>query len=170
VDWVCESSRVGVLVPGHAVDDPHWSLPGFGVVVGDGNPVGLSEGIARWLLDGRPAHVVGNGSRDLRGFDGLLVMGDGSSSRTDKAPGHLHPGALAFDAELVTALADGDVAALAGLDLQLAAEVGAAGAPAWSALSQQLVGVSSSHVDLQQDPYGVLYVVARWFGQWAAPA
>ena len=87
VEW---AGPQAVLVPDTPVNSPDWSLNGFGVAVGTGTPVGLAEGIARWLLDGRAAEVVGP-SADLSGFTGMLVMGDGSSSRTEKAPGHLHP-------------------------------------------------------------------------------
>lgn len=163
----CEPT--GVLLPESPVNSPTWSLPGFGLAIGSGPPVGIAEGVARWLLDGRPAEVVGPGA-DLSRFSGLLVMGDGSASRTEKAPKHLHPQAVAFDETLLAALRDGDAQALAGLDLERAATVAADGAPAWRALGRAVEVVLHAQVDVAADPYGVLYVVARWSVQWADPA
>ncbi len=169
VAWATSRSPVAVLVPDTPVDADDWSLPGFGLTLGTGVPVGLAEGVGRWLLRGVPARVVGPDA-DLRGYAGLLVMGDGSASRTDKAPGHLHAGARAFDDAVVTALEGGDARALADLDAGLAAEVLAAGAPAWRAVGRAIGTVDEATVDLATDPYGVLYVVARWTAQWADPA
>lgn len=158
-----------MLVPQAPVNSATWSLPGFGLTIGTGTPVGLAEGVARWLLDGRRADVVGPGA-DLAHFDGLLVMGDGSAARTEKAPKHLHPDAVAFDDALLAALRQGDARFLAGLDQQLASDVGACGAPAWAALGRAVDTVVDAQVDAVADPYGVLYLVARWTVRWAAPA
>lgn len=139
VEW---ADPQAVLVPDIPVNSPDWSLDGFGLTVGTGTPVGLAEGIARWLLAGRAAEVVGP-SADLSGFTGVLVMGDGSSSRTEKAPGHLHPDAVPFDEKVLAALGDGDVAALAGLD---DVGVGASGVPAWQPLGRAVgVGQCGEH-------------------------
>lgn len=157
------------MLPESPMGYPDWSLNGFGVAVGRGRPVSLSEGVARWLLDGRPATVLGPGD-DLRGYDGVLVMGDGSSSRTDKAPGHTNPAAVPFDDAVVSALRQGDASALASVDLGQAKQVGAAGAAAWAAVAAQIAEVETAQVDLAIDPFGVLYVVARWSVRWAVPA
>lgn len=170
-EWACDGAEAIGVLTGEA-DPPEgegWSLDGFGVTVGDGTPASLHVGMARWFLQGRPATVVGP-SDSLREFDAVLVMGDASASRTDKAPRHFDPRALAFDTDVVTALGDGDAAALAHLDLLLAQEFGADGAPAWAALARQVGDVTSAVVDDQEDPFGVLYVVARWTVRWAAPA
>jgi hypothetical protein len=160
---------VGVLVPGET-DHPltSWSTVGFGLRVGDGPPVDLPVAIAGWLLEGRPAQVVGTDS-PLAGFDGLLVMGDGTSSRTDKAPGHLHPGAIAFDDSVLAAVTEGRPTGLQALHLGEAAELGAAGAPAWQAVGQQVATVTDAVVDRVDDRYGVFYLVARWTVRWADP-
>ena len=173
-DWVCADARsVGVLVPGTATTSgEQWSLQGYGLTVGHGPPVPLAVAVARWLLDGRPADVHGSEDHgaDLSGHDGLLVMGDGSAARTDKAPGHFHPGAVDFDTQVLVAIGVGDAPALAGLDLSKGAEVLAAGVPAWQRLGRMVGKVTSSAVDAQEDRYGVLYFVARWTAAWAAPA
>lgn len=163
VDW---ASPTGVLVPEAPHNSPDWSLDGFGMPIGTGRPVGLAEGIARWVLGDRAARIVGPGA-DLSGFRGLLVMGDGSSSRTEKAPGHFHPDAVHFDDTLLAAVRDGDAAALVAMD---GSQVGASGVPAWRALGQAVAAVEETHVDHVADPYGVLYLVARWTVRWAARA
>lgn len=168
VDWVCEGSHIALLVPDEPVVTARWSLSGFGVEVGDGTPVGLAQGVGLWLLDGREATVVGP-SADLSAFDGVLVMGDASASRTDKAPGHNNPQAIPFDDTVLDALTSGDAVALRHIDVDVAAAVAAAGAPAWAALGRAVDAVESASVDLAMDPFGVLYVVARWTVQWATP-
>lgn len=149
-------------------DPPDWSLAGFGVMVGTGRPVPLPVGMARWYLDGRPASVVGTDA-ELSQFDAVLVIGDGSASRSEKAPGHLHPEAVAFDDLVLNAIAGGEPKMLAALDPITASEVGAAGAAGWRALGDAVAGVREATVDQQADPYGVLYVVARWTAQWEDP-
>ncbi|CAN5140167.1 hypothetical protein BH09ACT12_BH09ACT12_26910 [soil metagenome] len=92
----------------------------------------------------------------------VLVVGNGSAARTEKAPGHLHAGAAGFDERLRTALVAPDPVALAGLDLHLAADLWAdveslvwLGAEALSAGHQ-------ARVDYDDDPFGVQYWVVRW--------
>lgn len=93
----------------------------------------------------------------------LLVMGDGSARRTLKAPGYLDERAEPFDAEVARALGHADPAALLALDATRAAELMAAGRPAWQVLAGAAHGA-----DLQGDllydaaPYGVGYLVATW--------
>ncbi len=169
VDWACAGSKVAAGLPEQPVGDQTWALAGFGVTIGHGTPVGLAEGVARWLLAGRSADMVGPGG-SLSAYDAVLVVGDGSSSRTDKAPGHTNPAAVPFDDALLAALRQGDARALAATDLELADQVGAAGAPAWVSLAEQVGQVHSASVDLATDPFGVLYVVARWTVRWADPA
>lgn len=171
VDWACgQAQHVGVLVPGTPGQTAQeWSLQGFGLTIGDGPSVDLPVAIARWLLNDRPARVVGVGGA-LESFDALLVMGDGSSSRTEKAPGHLDPQAIGFDDAVLNAVATGDPLALGSIDLGLAEQVGAAGASVWQRLGALVGTVESATLDAQEDRYGVLYFVARWTARWAAQA
>lgn len=161
VDWACDGARIGILTPEQPVNAPSWSLTGFGITIGEGTPVGLAEAVARRFLGDRKATAVGPGAL-LADFDALLVMGDGSSSRTEKAPGHIKAAAVPFDDAVVSALRSGDAATLACLDLTVAGEAGAAGAPAWAWLAHQTESVETARVDLAEDPFGVLYIVARW--------
>jgi hypothetical protein len=93
----------------------------------------------------------------------LVVMADGSARRTEKAPGHLHPDAVAFDDALERALRDGDADALAQTDLARAEEVWCQGAPGFRLLGEVALG---RHVDASltyaDAPYGVSWWVARW--------
>lgn len=93
----------------------------------------------------------------------LLVMGDASACRTVKAPGYLDERAAGFDAEVARALGAADVAALEGLDAELAYELKAAGRAPWQVLAGAAEGAGLSGELLYDDaPYGVGYLVAAW--------
>ncbi len=94
--------------------------------------------------------------------DALLVMADGTATRTLKAPGYLDSRAHAFDAGVVQALADGDSAALLDIDAELADELLMQGRAALQVLGAAVPSVRSAEVRLQEDPFGVLYFVAFW--------
>ena len=125
---------------------------------------------AGWLTGHEGARVVAADDLGLRvgrellgageGGPGLLVMANGSARRSARAPGHLDERAAGFDASVETALAAGDAAALAGIDLELAGQLLAAGMP----LLRDLAGLSvvSADLDHAADPYGVRYWVVRW--------
>ncbi len=167
--WAGSQGRIGILTPEQPVNAQSWSLNGFGVTIGEGTAVGLAEAVARRFLGDTEATAVGPGA-ELSVFDGLLVMGDGSSSRTEKAPGHIKGAAVPFDEAILAAVGTGDAQALSQLNLTVAAEVGAAGAPAWVALAGKTREVLTAQIDLSDDPYGVLYIVARWTAELAGPA
>jgi hypothetical protein len=97
-------------------------------------------------------------------------MGDGSAARDEKAPLHLDTRAATFDESVLAAVGSGDAGTLRDVDQDLAQELGATGAPAWAALGAAVGTVEHSEVDLRTDPYGVLYLVARWSLVWADPA
>ncbi|MBI1378798.1 MAG: hypothetical protein GC157_15160 [Frankiales bacterium] len=93
----------------------------------------------------------------------LLVVADGSASRTEKAPASLHPDAAAFDAAVAAALREGDARALAAVDRARAAAVTSAGRPAWRVAAAALGGEAYDAALLcDTAPYGVGYLVARW--------
>ena len=100
----------------------------------------------------------------------LLVLGEGSAGRTEKAPLALIPGADEVDADWLARLASGDPAALAAGDLEAAERVGASGAPVWVAagalLSRLGDGTTYDATLLSADaPYGVTYPLAVWTPQ-----
>jgi hypothetical protein len=128
-----------------------------------------------WLVEDGPARVrAGSPSAqrisasllgDRVGDDAanLLVVANGSATRTEKAPGHLDDRAAAFDAAIGKALADGDLASLAEIDTALAEDLWAMPDAAVLRTLPDLVGpVTSAQVDYDDAPYGVQYWVVRW--------
>ncbi|HEU5456165.1 MAG TPA: hypothetical protein VFU85_10835 [Nocardioides sp.] len=93
----------------------------------------------------------------------VLVVGNGSACRTEKAPGHLDKRAAAFDADLGRRLEDGPSDSLAGIDLELAHEL-------WASVEgivelAKIPDLSLVQVDYEDDPFGVQYWVVRWASQ-----
>jgi hypothetical protein len=119
----------------------------------------------RWHAD---AEAVEELAADLAGrAEGtvLLLLGDGSTRRGDKAPGHLDDRAFGFDDAVATALATGDATALRGLDAALAEELMVLG----STTLRLLGAVAGRHatepdavLGYRDDPFGVSYFVATW--------
>ncbi|MET7398338.1 class III extradiol dioxygenase subunit B-like domain-containing protein [Dactylosporangium sp. NPDC005572] len=95
---------------------------------------------------------------------GLLVLGDASACRSEKAPGYLDPRAGRFDAAVADALAKADTEALLGVDPRLAGELLVAGRAPWQVLAGAAGDVAWSHTEVLYDdaPYGVGYLVASW--------
>jgi len=88
---------------------------------------------------------------------------DGTARRSRAAPGYWDERAEGFDAAVLAALAAGDSAALAALDLELAAELLCAGAPVWAAAGALLSGAPmDAEVRYEEVPFGVQYIVASW--------
>ncbi|HZB51087.1 MAG TPA: hypothetical protein VE547_18515 [Mycobacteriales bacterium] len=139
-----------------------------------GPPVGAArEGVPVAGLVGVPVTglAVGPGAdpaavaAGLAGPDrlGLLVMGDGSARRSERAPGYVDPRAAGFDAAVAAALATGDAAALRDLDPARGAELLAGGVPAWRVAGHAAAGVEFDAELLRDEaPYGVGYLVAAW--------
>ena len=95
-----------------------------------------------------------------------LALGDGSTRRGPRSPGHDDPRAAGFDAEVVRAFATGDRAALLGLDADLAAELGVGGRAVWQVLASAVgaagwAGIEAT-VHYDAAPFGVEYLVADW--------
>jgi hypothetical protein len=156
------------------------SLAPWGVDVRAGGPgapsLPLSLAVGAWLLDRAAVPLTDRRYRSLteeevdltapsgQGFV-LLVMADGSSTRTAKAPGGLNPAAEAYDAAVSAALAAGDPAALAALaEASTSHAVGAGGAASWRAAAGLLGGSPPATARLltAEAPYGVAYPVAIW--------
>lgn len=100
----------------------------------------------------------------------LLVLGDGSARRGDKAPGYLDARAFPFDEATGRALAEGDADALMHMDAALAEELMVGGRAAFAvmatAVHQTVVHGEGAKpratVLYQDDPWGVMYYVATW--------
>ncbi len=93
----------------------------------------------------------------------LLVMGDGSARRSERAPGFFDPRAEPYDDQVTAALADADAAWLARLDPKLSADLLVAGRAAWQVLAGAAGGGTyRGHLHCAVAPYGVCYLVASW--------
>jgi hypothetical protein len=96
----------------------------------------------------------------------LLAVGDGTARRSASAPGYLDERAAPFDEAVERAVRDGDLPAIAALDPALAAELLAAGRPAWQLLAGALpagrpdAGRPQTEVLYAGAPLGVAYLVA----------
>jgi len=151
---------------------------GLDLQVGPGEPVlPLSLTVGRWLLgdvraarfqavafDAEPAACLELGRELARDDVALLVMGDGSACRDEKAPGYLDERAAPYDREVARALGRADAAALGGLDPALSRELMAAGRAAWQVLAGAAGAGGRLRGELLADeaPYGVGYFVALW--------
>jgi hypothetical protein len=155
-----------VVVVG-AAPTPGWTegtvdLTAYGVRgVPAEDPLPLALAVGHHLLRALPHRLWGVPSGPLPEVDALLVVADGTASRTPKAPGHFDERAEGFDASVANALAAGTPAALGGLDQALAAELLVAGLPAWQAVAS-LPGPWRGEVTYADAPFGVGYVVATW--------
>ena len=158
---------------GGAWDDlATWGFEGFGVarVPPDHRPrLPWQLGIGAWLLDetrwaGTRRYLPATDPLDIGPGDTVLLVGDGSARRTEKAPGHLDDRAAGFDATIAAAIAAGDASALAGLDEDLSAELLCAGAPAWRSLGPAVAAgvVDRAELLIDSAPYGVGYFVGWW--------
>lgn len=137
-----------------------------------GRRVPLPHTLAARLLDdaGYSGTRVGVGPadlgqllRDLPGPVGVLAMADGSARRGVKAPGYLDDAAAPFDATVARALAEGDAAALAGLEAAEGDRLLVSGVPVWRALGAALTGRAvAGRLHLDVAPFGVGYLVADW--------
>lgn len=182
-----EPSVVAVLAAGPAGRWPGetpWSTHGFGVGEASSTAtVPWPLGAGGWLLDdigwagGREYVAVPEGgdlvvAGEVPGRLALLVVGDGSACRSEKAPGHLDPRAEGFDDHVAGLLRGGDAMGLATLDPVLAADLMSSGAPVWRAVAASLGPVAVERADLHyaKAPYGVCYFAARWCLQTRATA
>ena len=101
----------------------------------------------------------------------LLAVGDGSTRRGPAAPGYLDERAIPFDEAVQRALREGDMAALAGLDPDLAHDLMATGRAAWQVLAGAFGGVRpATEIRYAADPFGVAYLVATLMGTSGSPA
>ena len=160
---VCVPGTLALLPEYASVDDP---IPELRDAVEAAVSWLLEDGDARIARATPSAHRVAThllGDRHDGDGPNLLVVANGSAKRTEKAPGHFDERAAAFDAAIGKALADGDVAALAGIDVGLAEELWAMpDIDVLRVLSDRIPAVRSVHVDYDDAPYGVQYWVVRW--------
>jgi len=144
----------------------------------------LSRAVGSWLLDRGGVHAsrlagqtvltlatrdecqtLGRALASTTDRLALLVLGDGSACRGQKAPGYDDPRAEPFDAGIAEALGTADTDALLALDPGLAEELRCVGRAPWQVLAGAVAADGRAwHGELLYDgaPYGVAYFVARW--------
>lgn len=169
-------AREEVTGPADAAAGGTLAAHGIDVAAGSSGDasLGLGHTVGAWLLDSAgwdgPRRYASTVTADELGDDvGVLVVADGSATRTDKAPGHLDERAEAFDAAIASALRDGDADALGGIDLDLADELWCRGAATLRSVGDALA--ARMHRDERQvsvgavrdeAPLGVGWFVADW--------
>ena len=115
------------------------------------------ERIARHLLsEAGFTGTVGDGAA------GVLVVGNGTATRSEKAPGHLDERSFAYDGVIEQALQHGDPQGLSELDVALGEELWTYDAPAFRDLARLTDSRFDAEVDYADDPFGVQYWVVRW--------
>ena len=162
-----------------------WDWRGFGVQHPErptASRLPHALAIGAWLLDtyagerpaarfqavtaDLPAVACAELGHDLAQGDtriGLLVCGDGTACRSEKAPGFYDPAAEEWDAAAVTALRAADPAGLLALEADLARRLLATGRAPWQVLAGAAGdGTFEAAVDWADAPYGVMYVAGTW--------
>lgn len=169
-----------VRPPGEWAAESTWDFAGFGVARTPPDPrstLPWSLGVGAWLLDESgwtgPRRYVGvdggfassaTEPQRINGATSVVVVGDGSACRSERAPGHLDERAEPFDDLVADLLARGDAAGLGGLNGTLADELMCSGWPAWHWTLAALDGAAVTRAELVTHvaPYGVGYFVALW--------
>jgi hypothetical protein len=156
--------------PGGAAADPAFPLPLL-IAGWAAERSGARVRIRGELLapDAPPAECAELGAQLAAEFAadaepvGLLVVGDGAATHTERAPGHLDERAGPFDAGVAAALRAADPGALAALDPGLARELLVAGRAPWQVLAGATAGGRWRGELLHSAaPFGVAYHVAVW--------
>ncbi len=94
---------------------------------------------------------------------GLIVVADGATTLTPKAPGSFDDRAPGQQNAIDDALGTADVHALAQLDREVCRELGVGGVPAWQALAGAVHGLAVVPRTLYRgSPFGVGYFVGTW--------
>ncbi|HEY2507067.1 MAG TPA: hypothetical protein VGI58_11160 [Streptosporangiaceae bacterium] len=116
----------------------------------------VADGLAPSMCRAHGARLAGEANRVA-----LLVLADGSARRGLKAPGYLDERSAPFDAAVERAIGSGDLAQLLDIDPGLAAELMAAGRPAWQVLAGAARELRpTSEIRYCDAPFGVAYLVA----------
>lgn len=139
----------------------HWLLGRQSL---DGVPVGAQS--VDVTLDAAGCARLGARLAAGAGRVGLLVMGDGSACRGRTDPMPYDPRGEAIDDAAARALAGADPGGLLDLDVPLAADLGMTGRAPWQVLAgaaQATGGAWKGELYHEAAPFGVTYLVARWF-------
>lgn len=141
------------------VDATPWGAPG----PASADPLPLPLAVGSALLGDRAHRLVAvDGSAvPVPPWADLLVVGDGTARRTEKAPGHFDPRAAAVDEQVVAALRDGRPDGLL-LDAALADDLLVSGVEVWRTVAATVTGHVRAELLYAGAPYGVGYAVATW--------
>ena len=160
----------GASPPPSPPPSPPLSLPlslGVGVRLlaeaGWGGPV-VAHSLA-WDADGAALEALAVELAAAPGRTAVVVLGDGSARRGERAPGYLDERAFPFDDAVAKALADGEAAEIAALDAGLARELMVTGATAFrflGVLGRQQERRPEAALTFRDDPFGVSYLAATW--------
>ncbi|MGU3433391.1 hypothetical protein ACNHUS_10270 [Actinomycetes bacterium M1A6_2h] len=93
---------------------------------------------------------------------GLLVIADGATTLTPKAPGSFRESAPDFQAGVDRALRAGDAGSLAALDVETCRTIGMDGRAIWQIAAAAMQPVSNASELYCGAPYGVGYFVGLW--------
>ncbi len=156
--------------PRSRVYEGRWDPRPFGVRGPEVTALPYALGIGEWLTRGFGLPTTFYGVADEAddaallgaGRVGLLVCGDGSARRDEKAPGYSDPRAAAFDEQAQIALASGDPDRLLALDPALGDELMATGVRPWHVLGLAAGHRRRAEVTYAHAPYGVAYLVGTW--------
>lgn len=145
------------------------TLAAYGVAVTAGGArhgLPLSLTVGAWLLDRAGwtgPRTYSTQCPDVIGDVAVLVMADGTSTRSIQAPGFLDERAEGYDASIAAALAAGDAEALGSLDVELGLALGSSGVSALRTLGDLAKGAEvSARLRYDEAPFGVGYFVADW--------
>jgi hypothetical protein len=167
VEWLGEDVAVVADPQGRRVAEALGVSPGLGVARRQGSSLldqrggGLDGGFETVASATSSTNVGGTSSTSV-GASSVLVVANGSARRSEKAPGHLHERAGAYDSGLEKALRAGDGEALRALDLGLAEELMVGNVAGFARLGELLAPGLAPEVDYADDPFGVQYWVMRW--------
>lgn len=143
------SLPLSLAVADRLLDEASWTGERHHVLVGLHDSLGELMPVAE--------QITASPGREV-----LLVMGDGSARRGEKAPGYVDDRAFAFDAEIGRCLREGDAAGLLRVDPGLADELMVQGRAALQVLGATVSGEVDAKLHYEDDPFGVMYFVALW--------
>ena len=109
------------------------------------------------------AQIVGRRLSSRSARVAMLVMGDGSAAMSEKAPAHLVPGAVEWQAQVATAMGTADTQQILRWQSTEAERFVAAGLAPWQVLAGAAEGTEwSARLLADTAPYGVAYLVTSW--------
>lgn len=166
--WACFGADVGVSLGPHLRVRPAAELPLAALIAGWLRELVAPEAEVRLRLyahDTAPARCLQQGQ--LLAADPqprtLLVLGDGCTTLTQKAPGAFDGRAAAVQDQIDAALSTVDCAALGALDPALCRALGVSGRVPWQIAAGAVRGIGwRAHSLYRGAPFGVGYHVATW--------